>query len=147
MIAVDTNILVYAHREEFSQHKRATEVIRRLATGRAPWGIPWPCVGEFVSVVTNPRPFARPSTVQEAALQLDVWVHAPTAQLLGERIDTWQHFRELLVTSGVTRASVHDARIAAICLEHGVRQLWSADRDFSRFPALTTRNPLVGELP
>ncbi|HET8642478.1 MAG TPA: TA system VapC family ribonuclease toxin [Pseudonocardiaceae bacterium] len=146
MIAVDTNILVYAHRDEFAQHKRANEVINGLATGRVPWGIPWPCIGEFVSVVTNPRPFRRPSTVDEAALQLDVWVHAPSARLLGERVDTWQHLRELLVTSGVTRASVHDARIAAICLEHGVHELWSADRDFSRFPKLRTRNPLEDEL-
>jgi predicted nucleic acid-binding protein len=38
---------------------------------------------------------------------------------------------------------VHDARIAALCLQHGVRELWSADRDFNRFPALRTRNPLV----
>ena len=143
MIAVDTNLLVYAHREEFPHHKRANELIRDLATGRAPWGIPWPCVGEFVSVVTSPRPFKRPSTAQEVAIQLDVWVHAPTARLLGERADTWQHFRALLVTSGLTRASVHDARIAAICLDHRVRELWSADRDFSRFPALTTRNPLI----
>ena len=143
MIAVDTNILVYAHRDEFPQHKRANELINDLATGQVPWGIPWPCVGEFVSVVTNPRPFRRPSTVDEAALQLDVWVHAPTAQLLGERIDTWHRFRELLVTSGVTRAGVHDARIAAICLDHCVRELWSADRDFSRFPALPIRNPLI----
>jgi toxin-antitoxin system PIN domain toxin len=147
VIAVDTNLLVYAHRDDFAEHRRANELIRNLAIGRQPWGIPWPCVGEFFSVVTNPRPFKRPSTVEEAVVQLDVWVHAPSSRLLGERADTWQHLRELLVTSRVTCASVHDARIAAICLEHDVRELWTADRDFSRFPALRTRNPLTEELP
>lgn len=39
---------------------------------------------------------------------------------------------------------VHEARIAALCLLHGVGELWSADRDFSRFPELEVRNPLVG---
>lgn len=143
MIAVDTNLLVYAHRAEFPHHRHASKLINELAAGRRAWGIPWPCIGEFVSVVTNPRPFQRPSTVGEAAIQLDVWVHSPSASLLGERVDTWPLFRELLVTSGVTRASVHDARIAAICLEHHVREFWSADRDFSRFPALPLRNPLI----
>lgn len=142
MIAVDTNLLVYAHRDEFPQHKVALEVVRGLATGTAPWGIPWPCVGEFVSTVTNPRPFSPPSTPLQAATQLDVWIHAPTSRLLGERADTWDHFRELLVTSGVRRSGVHDARIAAICLDHGVRELWTADRDFSRFPKLRTHNPI-----
>jgi predicted nucleic acid-binding protein len=37
----------------------------------------------------------------------------------------------------------HDARIAAVCLENGVSVLWSADRDFSRFKALKTVNPLL----
>lgn len=145
MIAVDTNILIYAHRCEFPQHASASRIVRELATGNAAWGIPWPCVGEFVSVVTNSRAFNRPSTPEEAAVQLDVWVHAPRSVLLGERVDTWVHFRELLVEAGVKRSGVHDARIAAICLDHGVRELWTADRDFSRFPKLVTRNPLLDE--
>jgi predicted nucleic acid-binding protein len=39
---------------------------------------------------------------------------------------------------------VHDARIAALCVQHGVRELYSADRDFSRFPQIAVRNPLIG---
>jgi predicted nucleic acid-binding protein len=38
---------------------------------------------------------------------------------------------------------IHDARVAAICVEHGVTQLWTLDRDFSRFPAIRTDNPLM----
>ena len=143
MIAVDTNLLIYSHRVEFPQHGPALEILRGLATGPVAWGIPWPCLGEFVSIVTNSRMFERPSTLEEAVIQLDVWVHAPAARLLGERIDTWVPFRDLLVESGVTRAGVHDARIAAICLDHGVSELWTADRDFSKFPELRTRNPLT----
>jgi uncharacterized protein len=143
VIAVDTNLLIYAHRTEFPHHGRAADIIRGLATSPTPWGIPWPCLGEFISVVTNPRPFERPSTVEEAVVQVDVWVHAPAVRLLGERVDTWAYLRELLVESGVTRSRVHDARIAAICLDHEVLELWTADRDFSAFPKLRTRNPLL----
>lgn len=37
---------------------------------------------------------------------------------------------------------IHDARIAAICLSHGVKKLWTCDRDFARFPSLRHENPL-----
>ena len=52
-------------------------------------------------------------------------------------------FRFLIPISG---AAIHDARIAAICLDHGVDELWTCDRDFSRFPDLRTRNPLIPSL-
>lgn len=37
-------------------------------------------------------------------------------------------------TGKITGPKLHDARIAAICKSHGVRELWSAGRDFSRMP-------------
>ncbi|NNK63615.1 MAG: VapC toxin family PIN domain ribonuclease, partial [Gemmatimonadetes bacterium] len=46
--------------------------------------------------------------------------------------------------SRVAGPRIHDARVAALCDYHGVRELWSADRDFTRFPDLRTRNPLAG---
>jgi predicted nucleic acid-binding protein len=55
MIAVDTNLLVYAHRRESRYHGACSALIRSLAEGDARWAIPWPCVFEFFSVVTNPR--------------------------------------------------------------------------------------------
>jgi hypothetical protein len=63
--------------------------------------------------------------------------------LLGEGPGYWQRFSELLVGSRSTGPMVHDARVAALCLAGGVSELWSADRDFGRFPALKVRNPLV----
>ena len=144
MIALDTNLLVYAHHAEFPQHRRAFELVRNTAEGTEPWGIPWPCLGEFVSTVTNSRWFEPPSTMKEAVDQLDTWLASPTLRLLGERQATWPHFRALLTSTGPWRARVHDARIAAICLDHGVEELWTAGRDFSRFPQLHTRNPILG---
>jgi predicted nucleic acid-binding protein len=47
------------------------------------------------------------------------------------------------VSGKIAGAQVHDARIVALCLQHGVKELWSADRDFGRFPILAVVNPLV----
>lgn len=143
MIAVDTNPLVYAHRSEAEWHDRAAEQIRALAEGPSPWAIPWPCIHEFFAIATHPRIWDPPSPTQTALEQIDAWLESPSLELLAEGPAHWGHLRELLETGRIAGPRVHDARIAAICLAHGVRELWTADRDFSRFPALPTRNPLA----
>jgi len=145
VIALDTNVLVSAHRQDVPLHQRAAVAVRKLVEGRASWAIPLPCIGEFLSVVTGGRVFGRPSTVAQALAQLDAWVASPSATLLGETPATWPVLRDLVRDGNITGRRVHDARIAAICLGHGVRELWTADRDYGRFPALRTRNPLTAQ--
>ncbi len=114
-----------------------------LAGGSGQWAIPWPCLQEFIGIVTRPRVFDPPSTLAEAVDQVDVWLASPSIVMLAEADDHWRHLKETLLVSRTIGAKVHDARIAAICLQHGVRELWTADRDFGRFPQLRTVNPLV----
>jgi toxin-antitoxin system PIN domain toxin len=144
VIVVDTNLLVYAHRSDAAQHAKARDVVRALAEGLDPWGIPWPCLHEFVAVVTNPRVFREPTPPPAAVEQVDRWLESPSVGTLGESPRHWATLSQLLHTSEVRGARVHDARIVAICLDHGARELLSADRNFSRFPSLRVRNPLVG---
>lgn len=143
MIAVDTNILVYAHRVDADWHAPAAHAINLLANGAGPWAIPWPCVHEFLAVVTHPRIFAPPTPFARACDQVDAWLESPTVTLLGESPSYWPTLREMVLSGKVAGPMVHDARIAALCVSHGVAELWSADRDFSRFVGLTVRNPLV----
>jgi len=63
--------------------------------------------------------------------------------VLDEREDSWQTLRKLIDAGRIDGPRVHDTRVAALCLSHHVRELWTADRDFSRFSALKTRNPFV----
>lgn len=144
MIAVDTNILVYAHRRECEWHERAADSIRELAEGRSPWAIPWSSVHEFLAVVTHPRIWDPPTPVEAALSQVSAWLESPSLTLLSEVPDYWDTLSQLLEAGRATGPRVHDARIAAICLTHGVRELWTADRDFGRFPTLTAVNPLAG---
>ena len=144
MIAVDTNILVYAHRREVREHGDARKTITSLAEGAAPWAIPWPCVYEFFSTVTNPRIWKENASMPEQASdQLSAWLGAPGVRLLGETADFWPILEALTRRPRVRGAVVHDARIAAICLAHGVKSLLTRDRDFSLFPELHTDNPLA----
>lgn len=143
MIAVDTNILVCAHRRDSPFHAIARKAITELAEGAATWAIAWPCLHEFFGVVTHPRIYKPASTIAEAIAQMDAWLSAPNIVLLAESDAYWPTLREVLLRGTITGPTVHDARIAALCREHGVRQLWTADRDFSRFADLKTVNPLV----
>jgi len=144
VIAVDTNVLVPAHRRDLPLHEPARARMAELATGAAAWAIPWPCVAEFVAVVTNPRIFVRPTPLGTALDQVEAWLDSPSAVLLSEGEEFWPAFRRTLEGGRVAGGQVHDARIAALCIAHGVRELWTADRDFGRFPGLRVRNPLVG---
>ena len=143
MIAVDTNILVYAHREDSPFHEAAFRRVAELAEGPATWGIPWPCLHEFLAIVTHPRIYAPPSPLGRALDQVDAWLESPSLALLAESPAHWPTLRALLAGGRVAGAQVHDARVAALCRQHGVRELWSADRDFSRFAGLAVANPLV----
>ncbi len=142
MIAIDTNVLVYAHRREPSEHDAAQALVRGLAEGAQPWAIPWPCVYEFFSVVTNPRIWkTAASTPEQAWLQLEAWFGAPTLRLLAETDGFEEVLAGLVRRARVRGPIVHDARIAAICLAHGVERLLTRDRDFSLFPELARENP------
>ena len=144
MIAVDTNLLVYAHRAESDWHDRAAARVRELAEGRSPWAIPWPCIHEFLAIATHPRIWDPPTPIADGLAQVDAWLESPSLVLLAEGAEHGSALRGLLESGRVAGPPVHDARIAALCLAHGVRELWTADRDFSRFPALATANPLAG---
>ena len=142
MIAIDTNILVYAHRRDSSFHQRARDRMQEYAQGDAAWAIPWPCVHEFLAIVTNPRIFKQPTPVVAALTQIESWLESPTLRLLGEEEGYWLVLADLVRTNNIRGGKVHDARIAALAIHHGARELLSADCDFTRMAPLTVRNPL-----
>lgn len=70
---------------------------------------------------------------------------SPSLLLLAETGSYWPHLRGILTSGRVSGPRTHDARVAALCLLHGITELWTADRDFGRFSVLKTRNPLLDQ--
>ena len=95
MIAVDSNVLVYAHREDSPWHDAAYDRIAHLAEGQAQWAIPWPCIHEFLAIVTHSRIYSPPSPMKRAVDQVEAWMESPGLVLLSESEHYWQPFREL----------------------------------------------------
>jgi uncharacterized protein len=144
VIAVDTNVLVHAHRRDSPFFAKAAGQVAALAESSSAWAIPWPCVHEFFNIVTNPRVYKPASAFGDATNQISAWMKSPSLVLLHEGPAHWATLLGLIQAARLVGGQIHDARIAAICLDHGVRELLSADRDFNRFPSLTVRNPLIG---
>jgi toxin-antitoxin system PIN domain toxin len=137
LIAVDTNVLVHAHREESEQHRAALSRLTQLAEGDIPWGLPVFCLAEFVRVVTHPRIFAPASPLERALEFVERVLAAPSVRMLHPGPRYPKLFVES-VRAGDARGNLaFDAQIAAVCLEHGARELITLDRDFARFPQLS----------
>jgi hypothetical protein len=143
VIAVDTNLLVYAHRPEMPFHERARQVLTDAVAAVEPLCIPWPCVHEFLAVVSNPRIFKDPTPMDIAMDTVKRLLASLSGGFLAEGEGYLDALERVARPALLQGALVHDARVAALCQFHGVRVLWSADRDFSRFPALTVINPLL----
>jgi len=143
VIALDTNVLVYAHRGEMPHHDVALRVVTEALAGSEPVGLCWPVLHEFVAIVTSPKVFRPPTPAAMVLDQIEDWVSSPRATLLHESDRHLSTLHELMVGGRVVGGVTHDARIAAMCLDHGVRQLLTSDRYFTRFPRLRVRNPFV----
>lgn len=144
MIAIDTNILVYAHRKDSLFHDRARACVeKQLNKHTRATAFLWPCLHEFISTVTHPKIFRdNPSPLDVAFDQIEKWLKMPGSHLLGETDTHLSTLKKQAIAARLRGPMIHDARIASICLAHGVELLWSADRDFSRFPELKIVNPM-----
>lgn len=136
MIAVDTNVIVYAHRREMAQHEVALRAITRLAEGDEPWGIPAPVITEFLRVVTHPQIFSPPSPMATALATLDALLASPSARLLLPGDGHRRLLTKAIDEGAATGNLVLDASIVAICREHAASRILTNDLDFRRFPSI-----------
>ena len=143
MRAVDTNVLVFAEITTSLHHDTARSLLTELAEGSVPWAIPWPCVYEFLRVVTHPRVYHPPVPLDRARADLSRILASPSLVLLSETEYHVEFLERVVAASGATGNLVHDAHIAALCLEHGVSELATGDRDFHRFGDLRIVNPFA----
>ena len=140
MIAVDTNILVHAHREESPKHGAALARVVALAESPARWAIPVFCIGEFVRVVTHPRLFDPPYSANEACEALTRLLAAPSVTVVVPGPGYPALLAEAVREANAIGNLVFDAQIVALCRENGVSRLLTEDRDFDRFKGLATEH-------
>jgi toxin-antitoxin system PIN domain toxin len=133
VIAVDTNVLVYAHRAETSQHHAALRRLKGLVEGSAPWAIPIFSLGEFVRVVTHARALHPPTDLETALGFLAQVLDSPSVRLLLPGPTFPERFADACRDGRADGNLAFDAQIVAVCREHGVAEILTEDRDFGRF--------------
>lgn len=146
MKGVDTNILVYAQRVEPPEHPQAVKVLSDLAAGSEPWVLPWPCIYEFIRVVSHPRLFKPPTPTEEAWASIEKLLDSPSVIMISEGGRHREILNGLIQTHSMAGNLLHDAHIAALLLEHGASEIITTDEDFHRFQALKVTNPFLGKI-
>lgn len=136
MVAVDTNILVYAHREELPKHKAAKRKLKELAEGEGSWFIPVFCIGEFLRVISHPKLFTPSYSAEEAVAALNRILLSPSLEILLPGPNFTERLKEAIEEGDIVGNLIFDAQIVALCRERGVKTLLTEDRDFARFSGL-----------
>jgi len=143
VFVVDTNILVYAANEDSQFHEPCRTAIEGWRRQQGAWYLTWTIVYEFLRVVTHPKVLRKPCTLQRAWKFIEVLLASPGIEVLRET-EHHEHvikdlFRDIPHLSGNL---LHDAHTAALMQEHGIRQIYTRDTDFHRFPFLEVVDPL-----
>lgn len=141
MRAVDTSVLVHAQIVSSTHHATARALLTELAESSVPWAIPWPCIYEYLRIVTHARVFDPPVPQSVVIDELRRILASPSLVLLSETERHAAVMGKVVEDSGVSGNLLQDAHIAALCLEHGIRELITGDGDFARFRELKTTDP------
>lgn len=141
MKAVDTNVLVYAHRADLPQHSTAQRALSQLVNSGEPWFIAWPSAYEFFRLVTHPKIFLTPSSRKVALKVLSSLREDSGAEFLGHGPSQLEKLELLANQVNAQGNFIFDVQIAAILVEHGVSEIITNDSDFLRFKDLTVINP------
>ena len=141
MIVFDANLLIYSYNRGSSHHAGARAWFENTLSSIEVVGLPWQAVSAFLRVMTSPKLPAERFDPQQAARIVDLWLAHPNVQVLTPGVGSWPLFRWMVIEGRAAGPRVSDAEIAALTMEYG-GVLYTADRDFARFPGLRWKNPL-----
>lgn len=141
--AIDANILLYASDGDSPFHQPAIALLERCARGPELVNVPWPTVMAYLRIATHPTIFERPLSPAEAIANVEALISRPHVRVLSEGEGFWSVFREVTGTV-ITRGNlVPDAHIASLLRQHGIRELYTRDRDFRKFDFLRVCDPFA----
>lgn len=141
MIVIDANLLIYSYDDNSEHHAKSVAWLEETLSGGEPVGLSWQTICAFLRVVTNKRLPGKRVPLEEAADAVQGWLEQPIVKILLPGDYHWATLRRMIVEGGASGPLITDAELAALTIEYGA-VLYTADRDFARFPGLRWINPL-----
>jgi len=141
VIVIDANLLIYSYDMRSPDHEKSVAWLEKVFSGTEAVGLPWQTISAFLRLITNRRLPGMRLTVEAAAQFVDEWLGQPNVRLLVPADDHWAMLRRMMIEGQAPGPLVSDAELAALTIEYG-GVLYTADRDFARFPGLRWKNPL-----
>jgi toxin-antitoxin system PIN domain toxin len=141
VIVIDANLLIYAYDLASADHKKSLAWLENVFSGVEAVGLPWQSISAFLRVITNRRLTGARVAVEQAVHVVEEWLRQPNVQILAPGDQHWSVWRRMILEGCAAGPLVSDAQIAALTIEYG-GELYTADRDFARFPGLRWKNPL-----
>jgi toxin-antitoxin system PIN domain toxin len=142
MILIDANLLIYAYDQESDAHERARSWVEAAFSGSVPVRLTWSSIHAFLRITTHSSVFQHPMSTDDAIEIINGWLAQPIVGIVQPGDGYWEILSRLLREASVRGPLVMDAHLAAVAIEQGAT-VYSADRDFLRFPGLQVRNPLA----
>lgn len=143
-LALDTNLLLYAHIGQFPQHAAARRFLESVLENDSPYCLSWQVYYEYIRVVSHPKVLKTPLSVQQAINDLKPYVADPRCQILVETEGHTAVFEALMRRLPSSKGNfIHDCHYAALLKEHGVTRIATADMDFRKFDFLEVVDPLA----
>jgi uncharacterized protein len=141
VIVVDANLLIYSYDTDSTHHRKSRAWVEEIFSDIELVGLPWQTVSAFLRVVTNRRLPGSRLTVEQAIEIVEAWLEQPNVRIIVASDDHWSVLKRMIVEGQASGPLVSDAELVALTVEYG-GVLYTADRDFARFPGLRWKNPL-----
>jgi predicted nucleic acid-binding protein len=142
VIALDTNLLVYAHREGAPEHEAARDAVMQALNDPRGWGLCLPAITEFWSIVTHPEIPGGPSSASTVTHFFHYLVSEGHGHIWTPGAGFGQRLMRWAASLKVRGRAVFDLQIALIALEHGAQEIWTHDAGFVSVPRLKVVQPL-----
>ena len=142
--AFDVNILLYASDTSSPHFERAKSFIEACIAKKEVFSLGWPTVMSYLRIATHPAVFDHPLSPDEAMANIETLLNLPHARFLAEEEGFWNVYRATTAEVPTRGNLVPDAHLAALLRQHGVKTLYTHDRDFLKFSFLDVRDPLAG---
>jgi toxin-antitoxin system PIN domain toxin len=141
--SLDVNILLYASQPESPVHEPARRLLEELSGGPELLCLTWQTLSGYLRIATSTRIFPNPLSAEEATANVTALLARSRTRLIAEEVGFWELYRDLLTDARARGDLVADVHLAALLRQHGVRTLYTRDRDFRRFDFLDVRDPFA----